>query len=99
MSQKQLDQLSQKLIDLLSDLSPTELAEALAQMVDEWEEAGLIPPESAALLRDQPSLLSADLLIEAASAPLTDRLNFNRNQELPRALKAQTPQAFSDALR
>lgn len=96
MTQKRLDQLSEKLTSLFEGLTKHEQETDWGYLINEWVEDELVPSESeTSLLED----VSPTALIEAASGPLTDRINFNRNDEFARAMRAKTPQEFSDALR
>lgn len=99
MSQKQLEELTDRLSSLLAELPPLESSQALTQIVDEWQDEDLIPPQSADAILAAGPRQAAPSLIEAASGPLGDRLNWNRNNEFQRAMRAKTVQEFSDALR
>lgn len=92
---KMLDQLASKLMTLLHELTPQETNEGWSQILYEWELSNLIPVVLSVTM-EGPNPFA---LIEAASGPLTDRLNFNRNNEFARAMTAMTLQEFSDAIR
>lgn len=92
---KMLDQLASKLMSLLDELTPQETNEGWSQILYEWELSDLTPAGLSATM-EGPNPFA---LIEAASGPLTDRLNFNRKNEFARAMTAMTLQEFSDAIR
>lgn len=96
MSQKQLDQLSQKLYNLFDGTNREEAEASWASLIDEWQQNALIPDEATESLLEE---VNPRALIESASGPLLDRLNWNRNSEMERAMRAKTVQEFSDALR
>lgn len=96
MSQKQMLELTDKLSSLLAGLTKHEQETDWGYLVNEWVESEMVPGESETALLDE---ISAPTLIEAASGPLGDRLNWNRNNEFQRAMRAKTVQEFSDALR
>lgn len=99
MSQKQMLELIDKLSRLFAELPPLEASQALTSIVDEWQDEDLIPPQSADAILASGASQAPPSLIEAASGPLGDRLNWNRNNEFQRAMRAKTVQEFSDALR